>query len=84
MSLPPQTGCWSPDGSRLLFSVLGEALIYSLSFSEYRGESLPHLLPGLSWAAAPGSSSSGLTQVALVDLVQEVFGLQKGLQDHRG
>ncbi|NXN09197.1 AAAS protein, partial [Indicator maculatus] len=29
-----QTGCWSPDGSRLLFSVLGEALIYSLSFSE--------------------------------------------------
>ncbi|XP_063997053.1 aladin isoform X2 [Pogoniulus pusillus] len=33
-----QTGCWSPDGSRLLFSVLGEALIYSLSFSEYRGE----------------------------------------------
>ncbi|XP_071588928.1 aladin isoform X2 [Heliangelus exortis] len=33
-----QTGCWSPDGSRLLFSVLGEALIFSLSFSEYRGE----------------------------------------------
>lgn len=35
----PQTGCWSPDGSRLLFTVLGESLIYSLSFSEYRGES---------------------------------------------
>ncbi|XP_056371181.1 aladin isoform X2 [Oenanthe melanoleuca] len=33
-----QTGCWSPDGSRLLFSVLGESVIYSLSFSEYRGE----------------------------------------------
>ncbi|XP_062485133.1 aladin isoform X1 [Pezoporus occidentalis] len=33
-----QTGCWSPDGSRLLFTVLGEAVIYSLSFSEYRGE----------------------------------------------
>ncbi|KAM9367123.1 aladin [Phaethornis superciliosus] len=33
-----QSGCWSPDGSRLLFSVLGEALIFSLSFSEYRGE----------------------------------------------
>ncbi|KAK2513275.1 Aaas [Columba livia] len=34
----PQTGCWSPDGSRLLFSVLGESVIYSLSFSEPRGE----------------------------------------------
>ncbi|XP_016160940.1 PREDICTED: aladin [Ficedula albicollis] len=33
-----QTGCWSPDGSRLLFSVLDESVIYSLSFSEYRGE----------------------------------------------
>ncbi|XP_068853795.1 aladin isoform X2 [Aphelocoma coerulescens] len=33
-----QTGCWSPDGSRLLFTVLGEFVIYSLSFSEYRGE----------------------------------------------
>uniref|UniRef100_A0A8C7EF07 Aladin WD repeat nucleoporin n=1 Tax=Nothoprocta perdicaria TaxID=30464 RepID=A0A8C7EF07_NOTPE len=33
-----QSGCWSPDGSRLLFSVLGESVIYSLSFSEYSGE----------------------------------------------
>ncbi|KYO44109.1 aladin isoform C [Alligator mississippiensis] len=33
-----QTGCWSPDGSRLLFTVLGESVIYSLSFSEYKGE----------------------------------------------
>ncbi|KAH1176028.1 hypothetical protein KIL84_020762 [Mauremys mutica] len=32
------TGCWSPDGSRLLFTVLGESVIYSLSFSEYSGE----------------------------------------------
>ncbi|NWZ58891.1 AAAS protein, partial [Spizaetus tyrannus] len=29
-----QTGCWSPDGSRLLFTVLGASVIYSLSFSE--------------------------------------------------
>ncbi|NXX85299.1 AAAS protein, partial [Urocolius indicus] len=29
-----QTGCWSPDGSRLLFAVLGQPLLYSLSFSE--------------------------------------------------
>ncbi|XP_042848325.1 aladin isoform X4 [Panthera tigris] len=34
-----QTGCWSPDGNRLLFTVLGEPLIYSLSFPERCGES---------------------------------------------
>ncbi|KAF4010192.1 hypothetical protein G4228_001495 [Cervus hanglu yarkandensis] len=28
------TGCWSPSGNRLLFTVLGEPLIYSLSFPE--------------------------------------------------
>uniref|UniRef100_A0A2K6EZ78 Aladin WD repeat nucleoporin n=1 Tax=Propithecus coquereli TaxID=379532 RepID=A0A2K6EZ78_PROCO len=33
-----QTGCWSPDGNRLLFTVLGEPLIYSLSFPERCGE----------------------------------------------
>ncbi|XP_050604836.1 aladin isoform X2 [Macaca thibetana thibetana] len=33
-----QTGCWSPDGNRLLFTVLGEPLIYSLSFPEQCGE----------------------------------------------
>ncbi|XP_059968437.1 aladin isoform X1 [Mesoplodon densirostris] len=33
-----QTGCWSPDGNRLLFAVLGEPLIYSLSFPERCGE----------------------------------------------
>ncbi|GAB1299915.1 Aladin [Apodemus speciosus] len=32
-----QTGCWSPDGNRLLFTVLGEAVIYSLSFPERCG-----------------------------------------------
>ncbi|KAJ6656187.1 hypothetical protein lerEdw1_004104 [Lerista edwardsae] len=35
---PCQTGCWSPDGSRLLFTVQGESVIYSLSFLEYSGE----------------------------------------------
>ncbi|XP_048343458.1 aladin [Sphaerodactylus townsendi] len=35
---PCRTGCWSPDGSRLLFTVQGESLIYSLSFLEYSGE----------------------------------------------
>lgn len=43
---PSQTGCWSPDGSRLLFTVLGESVIYSLSFSEYKGEFAPTPLHG--------------------------------------
>ncbi|KAJ8371960.1 hypothetical protein AAFF_G00298330 [Aldrovandia affinis] len=33
-----QTGCWSPDGSRLLFSVQGERVIYALSFTDAPGE----------------------------------------------
>uniref|UniRef100_A0A087X3U6 Achalasia, adrenocortical insufficiency, alacrimia n=1 Tax=Poecilia formosa TaxID=48698 RepID=A0A087X3U6_POEFO len=28
-----QSGCWSPDGSRLLFTVQGEMVIYALTFS---------------------------------------------------
>ncbi|XP_008119393.2 aladin isoform X2 [Anolis carolinensis] len=35
---PCRTGCWSPDGSRLLFTVEGESVIYTLSFLEYSGE----------------------------------------------
>ncbi|XP_023669191.1 aladin [Paramormyrops kingsleyae] len=33
-----QTGCWSPDGSRLLFTVQGEMVIYALTFSSVPGE----------------------------------------------
>ncbi|XP_078064693.1 aladin, partial [Mustelus asterias] len=29
-----QTGCWSPDGTRLLFTVEGESVIYLLTFSD--------------------------------------------------
>ncbi|XP_034551415.1 aladin isoform X1 [Notolabrus celidotus] len=29
-----QSGCWSPDGSRLLFSVQGETVIYALTFTD--------------------------------------------------
>lgn len=29
-----QSGCWSPDGSRLLFTVQGETLIYALTFTD--------------------------------------------------
>lgn len=50
----PQTGCWSPDGSRLLFTVLGESVIYSLSFSEYRGECPPFASPAVVLLSAMG------------------------------
>uniref|UniRef100_A0A8C6UIG2 Achalasia, adrenocortical insufficiency, alacrimia n=1 Tax=Neogobius melanostomus TaxID=47308 RepID=A0A8C6UIG2_9GOBI len=30
-----QSGCWSPDGSRLLFSVQGESVIYALTFTHF-------------------------------------------------
>ncbi|XP_038608330.1 aladin [Tachyglossus aculeatus] len=33
-----QTACWSPDGRRLLFAVLGEPLLYCLTFPEPTGE----------------------------------------------
>uniref|UniRef100_A0A669DIT7 Achalasia, adrenocortical insufficiency, alacrimia n=1 Tax=Oreochromis niloticus TaxID=8128 RepID=A0A669DIT7_ORENI len=38
-----QSGCWSPDGSRLLFTVQDEAVIYSLTFTNTPGTSKgPH------------------------------------------
>ncbi|XP_076022792.1 aladin [Genypterus blacodes] len=32
-----QSGCWSPDGSRLLFTVQGETVIYALTFNDAPG-----------------------------------------------
>uniref|UniRef100_A0AAQ6IUZ9 Aladin seven-bladed propeller domain-containing protein n=1 Tax=Anabas testudineus TaxID=64144 RepID=A0AAQ6IUZ9_ANATE len=32
-----QSGCWSPDGSRLLFTVQGETVIYALTFTDTQG-----------------------------------------------
>lgn len=32
-----QSGCWSPDGSRLLFTVQGETVIYALTFTDMLG-----------------------------------------------
>lgn len=32
-----QSGCWSPDGSRLLFTVQGETIIYALTFTDAPG-----------------------------------------------
>uniref|UniRef100_A0A3Q4IFA6 Achalasia, adrenocortical insufficiency, alacrimia n=1 Tax=Neolamprologus brichardi TaxID=32507 RepID=A0A3Q4IFA6_NEOBR len=38
-----QSGCWSPDGSRLLFTVQGETVIYALTFTNTPGTSKgPH------------------------------------------
>lgn len=34
-----QSGCWSPDGSRLLFTVQGEMVIYALTFTDTPGYS---------------------------------------------
>ncbi|XP_077368761.1 aladin isoform X1 [Festucalex cinctus] len=34
-----QSGCWSPDGSRLLFTVQGETVIYALTFNDTPGTS---------------------------------------------
>ncbi|XP_061665691.1 aladin isoform X2 [Syngnathoides biaculeatus] len=34
-----QSGCWSPDGSRLLFTVQGETVIYALTFTDTPGTS---------------------------------------------
>ncbi|RXM93814.1 Aladin [Acipenser ruthenus] len=53
-----QTGCWSPDGSRLLFSVQGESVIYALSFANMPGEHTSPLLlpfPLFSSPLCPGS-----------------------------
>uniref|UniRef100_A0A7N8Y2D4 Achalasia, adrenocortical insufficiency, alacrimia n=1 Tax=Mastacembelus armatus TaxID=205130 RepID=A0A7N8Y2D4_9TELE len=35
-----QSGCWSPDGSRLLFTVQEETVIYALTFTDTTGLSL--------------------------------------------
>uniref|UniRef100_A0A4W6F389 Achalasia, adrenocortical insufficiency, alacrimia n=1 Tax=Lates calcarifer TaxID=8187 RepID=A0A4W6F389_LATCA len=35
-----QSGCWSPDGSRLLFTVQGETVIYALTFTDAPGSRL--------------------------------------------
>uniref|UniRef100_A0A8C7WTE2 Achalasia, adrenocortical insufficiency, alacrimia n=1 Tax=Oryzias sinensis TaxID=183150 RepID=A0A8C7WTE2_9TELE len=36
-----QSGCWSPDGSRLLFAVEGETVIYALTFAGAPGNDKP-------------------------------------------
>lgn len=61
-----QSGCWSPDGSRLLFSVQGESVIYALTFSA---------TPGLSSSSA-GCGPQAASVVA--DLSETSFNTQDG------
>uniref|UniRef100_H3D4W9 Achalasia, adrenocortical insufficiency, alacrimia n=1 Tax=Tetraodon nigroviridis TaxID=99883 RepID=H3D4W9_TETNG len=61
-----QSGCWSPDGSRLLFSVQGEMVIYALTFSETP-------------AGPPTGTSKGPQAAAVVaDLSETTFSTPDG------
>nr|XP_020466247.1 aladin isoform X4 [Monopterus albus] len=60
-----QSGCWSPDGSRLLFTVQGETVIYALTFTD---------APGV-----PTSTSKGPQAAAVVaDLSETTFNTPDG------
>uniref|UniRef100_A0A7N6BK05 Aladin seven-bladed propeller domain-containing protein n=1 Tax=Anabas testudineus TaxID=64144 RepID=A0A7N6BK05_ANATE len=43
-----QSGCWSPDGSRLLFTVQGETVIYALTFTDTQGPQAAAVVADLS------------------------------------
>uniref|UniRef100_A0A8C6ULP4 Achalasia, adrenocortical insufficiency, alacrimia n=1 Tax=Neogobius melanostomus TaxID=47308 RepID=A0A8C6ULP4_9GOBI len=58
-----QSGCWSPDGSRLLFSVQGESVIYALTFTA---------TPGFSSVSGPQAAS------VVADLSETTFNAQNG------
>lgn len=60
-----QSGCWSPDGSRLLFTVQGETVIYALTFTD---------TPGV-----PTSTSRGPQAASVVaDLSETTFNTPDG------
>uniref|UniRef100_A0A8C5HXZ5 Aladin seven-bladed propeller domain-containing protein n=1 Tax=Gouania willdenowi TaxID=441366 RepID=A0A8C5HXZ5_GOUWI len=46
-----QSGCWSPDGSRLLFTVQSETVIYSLTFTDIPGPQAAAVVADLSETA---------------------------------
>uniref|UniRef100_A0A8C5PBG8 Aladin WD repeat nucleoporin n=1 Tax=Leptobrachium leishanense TaxID=445787 RepID=A0A8C5PBG8_9ANUR len=60
-----QTGCWSPDGSRLLFAVKGESVIYSLSFSSSDGQS-------------KGTVGGGQSAMMVADVSETTFETENG------
>ncbi|XP_013855534.1 aladin isoform X2 [Austrofundulus limnaeus] len=55
-----QSGCWSPDGSRLLFTVQGEMVIYALTFTG---------TPGLPTSSIKGPQAA----VVVADLSETTF-----------
>ncbi|XP_049609852.1 aladin [Syngnathus scovelli] len=60
-----QSGCWSPDGSRLLFTVQGETVIYALTFTE---------TPGVLTGTTKGSPVASV----VADLSQTTFNTSQG------
>ncbi|XP_005731813.1 aladin isoform X1 [Pundamilia nyererei] len=61
-----QSGCWSPDGSRLLFTVQGETVIYALTFTNTP-------------AAVPSGTSKGPhAAVVVADLSETTFNTPDG------
>ncbi|XP_057686403.1 aladin isoform X2 [Corythoichthys intestinalis] len=60
-----QSGCWSPDGSRLLFTVQGEPVIYALTFTD---------TPGLPTGTSKGSRVASV----VADLSQTTFNTPDG------
>lgn len=60
-----QSGCWSPDGSRLLFAVQGETVIYALTITQ---------LPGVSASISTGSKAAAV----VADLSETTFDTPDG------
>ncbi|XP_068997509.1 aladin [Embiotoca jacksoni] len=60
-----QSGCWSPDGSRLLFTVQGETVIYALTFTD---------TPGVPTSTSKGPQAA----VVVADLSETTFNTPDG------
>lgn len=61
-----QSGCWSPDGSRLLFAVQGETVIYALTFTDTPG--------GVSTCTSKGPQAAAV----VADLSETTFNTPDG------
>uniref|UniRef100_A0A672ICA3 Achalasia, adrenocortical insufficiency, alacrimia n=1 Tax=Salarias fasciatus TaxID=181472 RepID=A0A672ICA3_SALFA len=65
-----QSGCWSPDGSRLLFTVQGETVIYALTFTDTPGPQAAAVVADLSETTfnTPDGDATILAQLISVSL----------------
>ncbi|XP_024914941.1 aladin [Cynoglossus semilaevis] len=59
------SGCWSPDGSRLLFTVQGEKVVYALTFTDS---------PGISSSTSQGPQAASV----VADLSETTFSTPDG------